>query len=321
MAHVAVRARMRFNPLAIATGPQPRTSVQQLSRGQNELVWSMAHRLTKLDGVQAVMLGGSYARGRAQPDSDIDIGILYSEDAPFSIAELRALLEPLNDTPAPVIADLYEWGRWVNGGAWLSIAGQRVDVLYRSREHIERVIQDCRTGRYEVDYAQQPPFGYFSATCLGEMAVCVSLSDPHGWLARFKELVAPYPVALQRSLIQDCLWSAELTLAAFAPKFARRADAYGTAGCLARTVNQLVLALFALNETYPLNDKTALSEITQFERAPAGFAPRVQRLLAHPGSSAAALSSAVGSCAQLLRETCELCPDLYTPRYRMTGIG
>jgi hypothetical protein len=86
-------------------------------------------------------------------------------------------------------------------------------------------------------------------------------------------------------------------------------------------VNQLVLVLFALNRKYLLNDKTALSEVAQFERCPAGFVPRVQQTLAHPGSSSAELATAVASIAQLLRETCALALGLYQPRYPLTRIS
>jgi hypothetical protein len=66
----------------------------------------------------------------------------------------------------------------VNGGAWLTIGGQRVDFIYRNLDHIERVIVKAEAGGYELDYAQQPPFGFFSGTYLGEIAVCISLFDP-----------------------------------------------------------------------------------------------------------------------------------------------
>ena len=66
----------------------------------------------------------------------------------------------------------------MNGGAWLTIGGQRVDFIYRNLDHIERVIVKAEAGGYELDYAQQPPFGFFSGTYLGEIAVCISLFDP-----------------------------------------------------------------------------------------------------------------------------------------------
>src|SRR5205085_3213915 len=217
----------------------------------------------------------------------------------------------------PVVTSFYEWGPWVNGGAWLTVGGQRVDFIYRSLEHLQRVIADAEAGRYELDYAQQPPFGFFGPTYLGEVAVCIPLFDPGGQVELLKRRVEDYPDALRRAVVQDYLWAAEFGLAAFASKFAARADAYGTAACLTRAVNQLVLVLFALNRQYPLNDKTALAEVAEFARAPQDFTPRVQQTLARLGASAAELSAAVESVAQLFRETVELTDKLYQPRFML----
>src|SRR5439155_23352743 len=127
--------------------------MKQLSPEQSEIVSSLAKPLGAIPGIKAVVLGGSHARGRAQPGSDIDLGLLYSEAAPFSIQSVRELAEDVNDAAGPVVTNFYEWGPWVNGGAWLTIGGQRVDFVYRSLEHLERVIAEAETGRYELDYA------------------------------------------------------------------------------------------------------------------------------------------------------------------------
>jgi predicted nucleotidyltransferase len=113
--------------------------------------------------MQAVVLGGSYARGRARPDSDIDLGLLYRKDAPFSIEEVATIARELNDTPDPVVTGFLRVGPWVNGGSWLTIGGQRVDFLYKNLDQLERVIDDARAGRYDHTYHQHPPFG-FTAT-------------------------------------------------------------------------------------------------------------------------------------------------------------
>jgi predicted nucleotidyltransferase len=291
--------------------------VKQLSPEQRELVSSLGKRLGAIAGIKAVVLGGSHARGRAQPGSDIDLGLLYSEAAPFSVQELRRLAEDVNDTHGPVVTEFYGWGAWVNGGAWLTIGGQRLDFIYRNLEQVERVIADAERGVYEVDYAQQPPFGFFGPTYLGEVAVCIPLFDSGSQLDMLKRRVAVYPDALRRAIVQDYLWQAEFGLAAFAPKFEARSDAYGTAACLTRAVNQIVLALFALNRTYPINDKTALVEVAKFERAPHDFALRVQNTLAHLGASSAELVAAVDAIAQLHQEVVGLSDGLYQPRFSL----
>ena len=283
----------------------------------SELAASVAMRLGAIRGVEAVVLGGSHARGRAQPGSDIDLGVLYSDAAPFAVESIRELAEAVNDTPAPVVTGFYEWGPWVNGGAWLTIGGQRLDLIYRSLEHLERVIDDAEAGRYELHYLQQPPFGFFSATYLGEIAVCVPLFDPAGRVEGLKRRVADYPEALRQAVVRDHLWMAEFTLSAFAPKFAARSDSYGTASCLTRATNHLVLVLFALNRRYLINDKTALVEIAEFECAPRAFADRVQRILANLGASEADLGAAVTRVAELVGETRDLTDEPYRPRYEL----
>jgi predicted nucleotidyltransferase len=290
---------------------------RELSPEQHDLVASLAKRLEIIPGVKAVALGGSFARGRAQVNSDIDLGVFYSDASPFSIQSIRELSDAVNDTPGSVVAGFYEWGPWVNGGAWLTIGGQRVDFIYRSLEHIERVIADAEAGRYEVHYHQQPPFGFFSGIYLGEVAIAVPLFDPDGRLEMLKRRIAVYPEAFRRTVVQDYLWMAEFGLAAFARKFAARSDVYGTSACLTCAVNQLILVLFALNRRYVLNDKTALIEIAEFECTPLQFGPRVQETLANLGGSASELAAAVDKIAQLTRETVHLAGGLYQPRYTL----
>jgi len=289
--------------------------LDRLSAAQRDLVSSLTARLASIPGVAAVVLGGSYARGRAQPGSDIDLGVLYSEADPFAVQRIRELAAAVNDAPDPVVTGFYEWGPWVNGGAWLTIGGQRVDFIYRNLEHVTRVIGDAEAGRYELDYLQQPPFGFFSPTYLGEIAVCIPLFDPAALLDGLKGRVSVYPELLRQAVVRDHLWMAEFTLGAFAHKFAARSDAHGTATCLTRASNHLVLALFALNRTYPVNDKTALAEIAEFACAPRDFGARLNDLFARLGASAAALGGAVERVGQLLGETVELTGGLYQPRY------
>lgn len=285
--------------------------MQALSASQKTILSEVVDALSGIDGVQAVALGGSHARGLARPDSDLDVGIYYRAGAPFSVATVRSIAAELNDAPDPVVTDIGEWGPWVDGGAWLTIRGQRVDLLYRSVERIDRVILDAEQGRHELHFGQQPPFGFFGPTYLGEVAVAVPYLDPDGVLASFKERVAQYPDPLRRAVIQDYLWAAEFGLTAFAPKFAHLGDAYGTVGCLARSVHHLTLVLFALNRVYLLNDKTALLEIERFALAPSSFRARVQALLGQAGETADALQSSVGRAQALFRETAELAGDLY----------
>jgi predicted nucleotidyltransferase len=45
------------------------------------------------DGIAAAYLFGSMARGTARPDSDVDVGILYSKDPPKTLLGMGFILE------------------------------------------------------------------------------------------------------------------------------------------------------------------------------------------------------------------------------------
>jgi predicted nucleotidyltransferase len=291
------------------------TPATELSTAQRALVDSLARRLAEVPGVAAVVLGGSFARGVATAGSDVDLGVLYRRSAPFAIERVRALAADVHDFPDPVVTGFGVWGPWVNGGAWLTVGGQRADFLYREVEQLERVIADAHAGKFELHHGQQPPFGYLSSTYLGDLDVCVPLADPSGLVAALKRRVAAYPEALRRALVQSYLWASEFTLESFAPKFAQRGDVLGTAGCLARVAHQLELVLFALNRRHLLSDKTALAEIASFAEAPRDFGARVTRALARVGETPAELASSVERLAELTAETLRLCEPLYQRPY------
>jgi len=278
-------------------------------------VGALAQRLIAIEGVTAIALGGSHARGRALPSSDIDLGLLYSEAQPIDIAAVRALASELDsggpapaDGETPVVTELWEWGRWVNGGAWLHIEGTRVDWIYRAFEQVERTLEAALEGRHEVDYAQQPPFGYHAVTCLGEVAVCLPLLDPTGRLAALKGRVVHYPEPLREKLIESNLRGISFGLG-FARKLAARGEVPGAVGCLARFANQLYQVLFALERRYFLNDKTALEEIAEFDRTPQDFGARISAILAHPGGTTAELEQSIDALEALWAETAALCSD------------
>ena len=60
-----------------------------------ELAQEIAERLGEIEGVAAVVLGGSWARGEARPDSDVDLGIYYREENRPSVEDLRRLAREL----------------------------------------------------------------------------------------------------------------------------------------------------------------------------------------------------------------------------------
>jgi predicted nucleotidyltransferase len=122
----------------------------------NAFLQDIVDRLIEVEGLQAIVLGGSWASGTQRPDSDIDLGLYYYEDTPLDIQRLRRIAYELNDFSNPEVTELGGWGTWVNGGAWLTIKGQRVDFLYRNIDFVSSIIDECNRGESRFDYLQNP---------------------------------------------------------------------------------------------------------------------------------------------------------------------
>jgi hypothetical protein len=69
-------------------------------------VQDIVDKLIKVVGLQAVVPGGSWASDTQRSDSDIDLGLYYSEVTPLDVDHVRKIAFELNDTPNPVVTDL-----------------------------------------------------------------------------------------------------------------------------------------------------------------------------------------------------------------------
>jgi hypothetical protein len=266
-----------------------------------ELIEGIVDRLKTVDGLRAVVLGGSLASGAQHAGSDIDLGIYYNADRLLNTQQVKSIAGELNDLPDPVVTDLGGWGRWVNGGAWLTIQGQRVDFLYRSIDFVSAIIDDCNRGEIQSDYWQQPPYGFHSYMYCAETSICKALYDPGGIIQELKRKVAQYPQLLKEKIIKDFTWSAQFTLDV-AKKSTRQEDVYFVAGCLARAVSCLVQVLYALNETYFISDKRMYRDVEQFALKPQNFVERVNRILGYAGREREELEKSLKAAEALLGE-------------------
>jgi predicted nucleotidyltransferase len=272
--------------------------------------------LQQIPGVQAVALGGSYARGTQRDSSDLDIGIYYHEEIPFALDDVRSLARSVSVSGDPVVTGFYEWGAWVNGGAWIDAAAGKVDFLYRNLDQVQRTIDDAQQGISQHDFGQQPAYGFYSVIYLAETAVCIPLYDPTHHLARLKQAVAHYPPRLKARIMADQLWSAEFTLA-HARTFAATGDVYNTVGCLTRIAASLTQVLFALNEVYFISDKQVMATLATFSLLPSDYTARIEALLAAPGAASAELDQTVAACRQLWADVVSLTSGHYQPRFAL----
>ncbi|WP_342732980.1 nucleotidyltransferase domain-containing protein [Bradyrhizobium sp. B117] len=206
------------------------------------------------------MLGGSRARGSAHPASDYDIGLYFTAASPLDTERLLAAAKTIADDPATTsVTPIGEWGPWIVGGAWLSVEGNKVDLLYRNIDAVEAVMASCQAGVVTMDYQPGHPHGFCSAIWMGEIACCQPLHDPEALIARLKSAALPYPQPLRCALIRRFQWevlfaieNAELAIA--------RDEWTHVAGCAYQSLACVAQVLFALNERYLINEKGALGE-------------------------------------------------------------
>ncbi len=248
-------------------------------QNDERLLARLVNDFSGVHGVRAIALGGSRARGTASANSDYDIGLYYDPDGPIDVAALKRVVATMDDAGAAArVTSIGTWGRWINGGGWLTIAGTRVDLLYRDLRRVEAVIGDCRAGRIERDYQPGHPHAFISAIYMGEVAYGRVLWDPAGSLAALKQLTVPYPQALAEALLDTFLWEA-----AFALENARHGrgldDVAYVAGCGFRCIACLCQAIFAINRIYLLNEKGAVAATADLVRCPDAFAARVAAAL------------------------------------------
>jgi hypothetical protein len=233
----------------------------------------IASRLAAIPGVVAVTLGGSRATNSATAGSDWDFGLYY-----------RGRLDPADIValgwPGRVFAP-GEWGGIVNGGAWLTIDGTKVDLIYRDLDEVLRWTAAAEAGKFEI----QREVGYVAGIATYVLA---------GELALGRVLAGELPRPAFPRLLRDTAPAAWFRVAAgalhFAEVYAVRDD---RTACLANLCQAVLAAaqgrLAAVGE-WALNEKRIV------ERA--GL-ESVQQRLGQPDQILPALVSDVGALLSL----------------------
>jgi hypothetical protein len=256
--------------------------------------------LAAIPDVVAVTLGGSRATGAAHASSDYDVGLYFSERAGLDVARLLEAAKDLVDDPgAAKLTEVGGWGPWIVGGGWLTIAGRKVDLLYRPIESVEAVIRNCHEGRVSMEYRPGHPHGFCSAIWMGEVALCRALSDPQGAIAALKAMTVPYPERLGEAMIRRFQWEILFSIEN-ARTAVQRGDQTYIAGCAFRSLACAAQALFALSRLYLINEKGALAAAARLPLTVDNLAERVKSVWQAIGLRA--FDTALGELGAIERE-------------------
>jgi predicted nucleotidyltransferase len=270
------------------------------------LIQEIVDEVKQVEGVKAIVLGGSRVRGMYTSSSDVDLGIYYHPASPFDLNELSKVATKLDDEHrTDVITAIGGWGPWINGGGWLRIQSQPVDFLYRDLQKVNTIIDDCLHGKVEIFYQPGHPLGFVSSMYLAEVAVCQPLWDPEGIISKLKKKIDPYPDSLQKALIQKFGWEINFSIN-IARKSAQRSDVTYAAGCCFRSVMCMLQVLFAINRIHWLNEKSAVVLADTFARTPENLQSRINETFRLLDAKPQSIQRAITNLEELSRDIDQL---------------
>lgn len=192
----------------------------------------------RVEGAEAVALGGSRARGDHRPDSDWDFAVYYRG---------RIDVEAFENLGWPGrVFRPFDWGQVMYGGAVFDLDGRHFDIHYRNLDVVEHWTRQAEQGRFEVHILGFHLAGIPTYMLTGELATNRVL---WGGLPR-----PDYPAALRRDAPPAWLGRAAGELD-YARYWAATGNPIGAAGALAKVVMQLAHARLAHRGVWALNEK------------------------------------------------------------------
>ena len=234
--------------------------------------------LKRHDFIKGIVLGGSRATGTATENSDIDIGIYY-EKGKVDFDELNITAQQLDDIHREhLICREGEWGNGVNCGGWLVVNGFHVDFILRDTARVKECITQTDNGNITMHYQTGHPHAYLNVMYRGELASCKILYSKDNDFSKLKEYSECYPDNLQRALIAFFSFETKFSCD-LAKSYSQNNDMYYIVGHLFRSISALNQVLFALNQTYCLNEKKAILRIERFPIRPKGYCNRINEIL------------------------------------------
>ena len=234
-------------------------------------------------GEYAVALGGSYAKGTADDEADVDLYLFAHDVLP---GEERTRIASAFSSEIESIRSWGEDAPFGNAGTDFRFRGQNVECWLRDIGHIERSIAECRQGVVKREFVTWTTTGFYNHCCLSDLTVMVPLDDPSDIIARWKSEVATYPPKLREAIVHQHLAAAEFWPDNFHYLSAiERQDVIYATGIVQQVVHNLVQVLFALNEVYFPGDKQLGAALAHLPRRPRKLCDRISALL-FPGTPA-----------------------------------
>ena len=243
-----------------------------------QTIANIVNELKKYDFIKGIVLGGSRATGTATANSDIDIGIYY-EKGKIDYDKLNFTAQQLDDSHREnLICKEGEWGNWVNCGGWLVVNGFHVDFILRDITRVNECIKQTDKGDITMHYQTGHPHAYLNVMYRGELASCKVFYSKDDNFLKLKEHAECYADSLKRALIDFFSFEAKFSCN-LAKSYSQNNDMYYIIGHLFRSISAINQVLFAINQTYCLNEKKAAMQIERLAIHPQNYCNRINQIL------------------------------------------
>lgn len=250
----------------------------------DQILARVTEKLSPLPFIEGIVLGGSRASGTAKEDSDIDIGIYYDREN-IDYGRLNEAAGELDDEHRKnLVCREGGWGSWVNCGGWLIMNGIHVDLILRDMARIRAEIKACDRGNVTANYQTGHPHAFLNVMYRGELAVCRVLYAKNERFLIWKKEAEIYPEEMRKAVLASFLFEAEFSCG-FVEEYQEKGDDYYLAGHMFRSVSAMNQVLFAINRTYCLNEKKAVSRIEGLEQRPEEYGRKVNDIFRALGES------------------------------------
>lgn len=236
---------------------------------------------TTINGKCAIALAGSYAKGNADKNSDIDF-FMFVED-PKSYEERVEIIKKIADKDKPIwVSESFQESAW-GGTMDFYYKGVPVETTVRTIDRMESVLNDCIDGNFEIIPALWTTNGYYTYIYLSEISFIKAIDDDYGIIEGYKQMIILYPQKLKNAILECFFDRANMWLDNFHYISAiEREDVLFTGSIVKSTVLDMVQVIFALNEVYFTGDKKLEQQLSKLPYCPHKLLDNVEFLMSSP---------------------------------------
>jgi len=224
----------------------------------------------------AVALAGSFAKGKGDAHSDIDFWIFADEEMPATFR--REAINAITSNTANVFVGEEPDGSYFYND--FEYAGVKIEATLHRNAYVQRIVDECLNGEIVVKPALWTINGHYNHCLLSVIKAARPMHDPAGVIEQWQSQLHTFPPKLKAAMLAKHVPAAGFWLDNFHYLSAiQRRDMVYTSGIVQNTLHHLLMALFAINETYFPGDKKNLDYAAGFAMKPAEFIEAARQLL------------------------------------------